>query len=341
MGGCFSAGLFARRNTTSGAGSSDRALELFEKSCAGGHGDGCLFAAQMIEEPYGPRGAGASPDAKVHPISDETLSRRDGLVDKACELGSADGCKRLGDVYLGKNRDKSLRGYSASCRSSIAPAECQASRKRLVDALEEQRLSCRRGVADACTRLGNVLYRVDAPRAVKLFVTEAQLRGVVELAGGMNAFVEQRTAEARRGDPFSELSEANDTTGDEKPPTKAHPTSGTRVATAPQLVVERLRVRGRLLKSDVQRRIELAVPSFQECRPRSKGRTAVGRAAFELVVDATGDVWRAHPKQSTLSAPTTGCLEAKLSKLGFSRPADGPAHVDLEVVLTVGEGADG
>lgn len=292
----------------------------FEKSCNGAHGEGCLFAAQMIDAPYGPIDTAAAPAAEApKTISDAEIAERERLLSRACELSPASSCKRFGDVLIGKNAVRAEAAYHTACRSSREPDACKAQRSKEVDTLERWRIGCTRSIADDCTRLGDALYAIDAPRALRLFIGECQLRGVESIAGGVGRFVADRAMSARSS--FVRSSGVS--------PAGA---SGPTVA----LVVSGVRVQGTVALVSVQRAFQMHGPELSACIAPFPKSTR-GRVVAEAVVDLTGDVWRAKATESTLTAAATECVLSVLREFGFG-PIAAPATLTLP--MTIGDEAE-
>jgi hypothetical protein len=313
-GGCFHAGNAHRERGALDFSGSEwrRGLDYFRKSCKGGYGDGCLLAAQMIEAPYA--APEAAPGGTPKAISDAELGDRESLLAASCKLGSAQGCKRLGDVLIGKNTPRARSAYEESCRTSAERDACKAARVHETDVAERWRSACTRGVADDCTRLGNLLYAVDVPRAVRLFESECALRGVESAAGGVGAFVEERVREARGG-----------IVDDRAPPAPADVS-----ASAPSLTFKVPEVHGELAIIEVDRVVRRHAGDIAGCFVGANlpSQTVLAK----LTVDRTGDVWRAEIAPSTPDpalARVAACLTKVFEGLTFLPPASGLATVDL------------
>jgi hypothetical protein len=294
-----------------------RSTELYRKSCDGGYADGCLFAAQAIEAPYANVEAPAPTELPKMILDAEVLGRQK-LLDRACALGSAPGCKRLGDVFIGKNGDKARAAYQKACRSGADAEGCEKARTHEVDVGEGFRDRCTHGDADACASLGDLLWSVDPPRAVRLFASECALRGVAEVVGGIGAFISQREREAAKGIPLSP---------EERP--RAAPQSN-----APVVVARTVSVAGGVAMVSADRVLAQHAEDFASCvaaLPKSPPTVV----SAKLIVDLTGDVFRA-----TLSGAVPEnvgpCLTGALEELVFARPG---AIASLDVSVTVGEPA--
>jgi hypothetical protein len=307
-GGCFQAGQGYQREAALDFASPTfaKAKLRFQKACDGGFGDGCLFAAQLIEAPH------ASPvldDAKAlpTPIGDDDIERRQELLVLACDRGSNDGCRRLGDVTIGKSEALARKGYLAACARGTDRDACRAARVKEVQAFERYRSGCKRQIADDCTALGNLVYRIDLPRALRLFRAEAELRGVVSVLGGVNAFVALRSKEARSAsvaDPTLERSATAVPGGFEE-----------------RLHLATIDVEGRVPKSSVGRviRRDLIAP-IASCVALDGDHAKEG-AAFDVesTVDLTGDVWRASVS-SKLPVRVAHCIEVAFTRAHFETP---------------------
>jgi hypothetical protein len=318
-GGCFQAGnLHRERGALDYAGSDlKKAQTYFKRSCDGGYGEGCLFAAQAIEAPYGPIDSDAAGSDPPKTISDDELSRRQSLLERACDLAPAVACKRLGDISIGKNASQAESAYHRACQSSREPAACMAQRSKEVQTLEQWRSACTRGVADACTHLGDALYAIDAPRAVRLFVNECKLRGVETIAGGLGRFVADRARSARGGrmGPPVALGGPN--------------------PNAPSVVLASSEVNGGVALVAVRRAVQVHQDQLAACASGlPKGTSAKLRT--ELVVDATGDAWRATPLETDLPGGSVQCMLSVLEDLAFDGPLSAPAKVEL--TLSIGGG---
>lgn len=318
-GGCFRAGNAHRQAGALDFSSADfkRARSYFKKSCDGGYGEGCLFAAQSIDAPYGPLDASSASDAPPKMISDEELAERQRLLERACKLDPVAACKRLGDVTIGKNAMQAETAYHRACESSREREACKAQRSKEVQTLEQWRSTCTRGGADACTHLGDALYTIDAPRAVRLFVNECKLRGVEALAGGLGRFVVERAHNPERSSASSPP--ARDGLGDK-----------------PSITLTSAGANGSVAVVVVERAIQMHRGELAACLSGvSKGDG--GKVRARLIVDLTGDVWRASPLESTLGLRDTECLVSVLGGLSFDGPLPAPATVD--VAFAVGSDA--
>jgi hypothetical protein len=320
-GGCRHAGNLYREKANFEFGSTDAlsAAGFFDKGCKGGDGDSCLFAAQMIEGPYDLDPTGA-PDAAPKTIEDAELARREKLLTLSCREGSTQGCKRLGDVLIGKDTGRATRAYVAACQSSTAAAACAAARRRETHLAEHYRSGCTRSVADDCTSLGDFLRTVDLPRAMRLFVAECELRGVADVAGGVGGFVRAR-ASSVRGVPLLQDGGA--------PANVAPPTPS---GAAVHVVVGPPSVKGQLALVEVTRAFGDHAADFQACAaratplpedvPSAQNAKPAGQVkdatVFHLVVDLTGDVWKATPDDSKFGADALSCFETTFERLRFT-----------------------
>src|SRR6476620_5814453 len=145
-GGCFHAGDQHRTKASRDGGDTElkRASEYFVKACNGGYADGCLMAAQMIEAPYA--AVDGAPGATApRRIGDGEILEREKWLTAACKRGSAAGCKRLGDVSIGKNADRARSAYEKACRAGASADACIAARGREVALAERWRNACTHG----------------------------------------------------------------------------------------------------------------------------------------------------------------------------------------------------
>lgn len=367
-GGCFHAGEQHRARAALDFGSAAWATsaDFFRKSCDGGYADGCLFAAQAVEAPFGsyaepasgelrsgpaaaqrpgelqngpaatrdPSGPRSGPAAAQNPgglprmIGDADVRLREQRLTRACTLGSAAGCKRLGDVLIGKASDKAREAYLKACGTSAEPAACAAARGREVDLAEQFRAACTHRQADACTSLGNFLFAVDPPRAARLFASECELRGTAEIAGGLGAFVRARAREAQKGIPLPEGARPA------PPPPGAVPADARTVS-----------VRGPVALVEVDRALSQRRDDLTTCMATLPASVPVSLSAT-LVVDRTGDVFRATVTDTDASSPrpggaagtppaVLGCLRANLEALSFTEPPAAPGDLPtVEVTIT-------
>lgn len=318
-GGCFEAGSAHRQRSALDFGSKEfkEARRYFKKSCDGAYGEGCLFAAQTIDAPFGPLDAAEAATTGPATISDNDLAERERLLQRACDLSPASTCKRLGDVLIGKSASRAEAAYHRSCKSSSEPDACRAQRSKEVSTLEQWRTGCTRGVADDCTRLGDALYVIDAPRAVRLFVAECQLRGVESLAGGLGRFVAERAASA---------------TASFEPSRAPRPASG---AGGPPLSVLTPTVQGAVALVAVQRALQMRSTELSSC-VAGLPVTARGKVVVEAVVDLTGDVWRAKATESSVGEAGTACLLAVIRDMGFGGPLSSLATLTLPIAIGAG-----
>jgi hypothetical protein len=183
-----------------------------------------------------------------------------------------------------------------------------------VNTLEQWRAGCTRGVADDCTRLGDALYVIDAPRAIRLFVAECRLRGVESVAGGLGRFVAERAASAKGS--FESLRGPRPEPGAGGPPV---------ALLAPT-------VQGTVAQVVVQRAMQMRLTELSSCVARLPTTTR-GKVVVEAVVDLTGDVWRAKATESTLGDAETACMLATIREIGFGDPLSAPATVTLPIAI--------
>jgi hypothetical protein len=328
-GGCFHAAEQYRGRAALDFGGSDwrKSADLFRRSCDGGYADGCLFAAQAIEAPYTAEGVdgaeGAASVKKKMPtsamalpsmISDSEVRTREQRLVKACSLGSAAGCKRLGDVLIGKASDRAQTAYVTACRAGSAPRDCEAARSHEVELGEGFRAGCTHRQADQCTLLGNLLFAVDPPRAMRLFASECELRGVADLSGGFGGFVRGREAEAAKGIVL--------------------PDGAPRAALPPgTLPVEAhaTRVAGELALVEVDRALSVHRDELTACVAKVPASDEL-KLVIQLVVDRTGDVWRASIGEGRLPPSAANCVIAFLETLSLSEPRGGLATVEVRLL---------
>jgi hypothetical protein len=319
-GGCFHAGDQHRQRAGLDVGSDAwrRARGFFVKSCDGRYGDGCLFLAQMVEAPYAPIDAEQSGKEAPKTISDAEVLEREKRLSLACDAASRAGCKRLGDVLIGKNAARAVDAYGKACQTGPEVEACKAARTREVDIAERWRTGCTRGIADDCSRLGDLLFAVDPPRAGRLFVSECQLRGVTELAGGVGRFVRDRVLEAKRGIPaFVD-------------PSAPAPRGGP--PDAPSVDVLPVTVSGQVAIVEVDRMLRAHVPDLTTCVARLP-KTARGTVGGQLIVDLTGDVWRATLTATGLPGDVSTCMQSALEALALSSPGGGTATVAITIAI--------
>jgi hypothetical protein len=320
-GGCFHAGDQHRARAGLDLGSKDAraASEYFQKACDGGYGDGCLMLAQALESPYAQPGPEAGGPAAPRTISDADVLSRENRLSRACDHGSQAGCKRLGDVLIGKSAERALAAYGKACAVGAEPEACKAARAKEVAVAERWREACTHDVADDCARLGDLLFAVDPPRAMRLFVAEGQLRGVAELSSGIGGFVRGRVQEARQGVPA------------EAEPKRPAAAAGEAL---PTLDVLSPQVNGAVAIVQIDRVLHQRSEDLTTCMVKMP-RGAVERFSVHLVVDLTGDVWRATATPAPGATPAGACLEAALEAFAFGPPGPpAPAFVDLTLAFT-------
>ncbi|MBM4364088.1 MAG: hypothetical protein FJ104_15515 [Deltaproteobacteria bacterium] len=306
QGGCFYAAEALRRtaggDVTGPVG--DRLRALYARSCDGGEGAACLMLAELVSlaHPAPEPGSVVSPSARV---SDAELAERESRLVRGCDLGHAPSCRRLGDALIGRSSDRAGAAYAAACDAGSDKEACRAARAREVATAEAWRVGCTSGAASGCERLGDLLFAVDPLRALRLFAVERQLRGI---PGEELEFLRERLARAARGLPSLEPS---------GPVTPLDP-GAVRVQAGLPVVT------GQLAIVEVDAVLRRANPSLGRCvAAEVPGR----EEAFELVVDRTGDVYRAVPRGAGLGAPAVACLSRELEALEFSAPPSGVVKV--------------
>jgi hypothetical protein len=315
-GGCFHAGNLRRERAALDFQGTDfhRAVEYFGRSCDGGYADGCLLAGEMIAAPYTPDPAAD----KQKMITDaEVLAREKRLV-LACSRGSAAGCKRLGDVLIGKNAARATAAYAKACNGTSAPEDCKKARQNEVDQAEKWRVACTRNVADDCARLGELLYQVDPPRAVRLFAAECALRGVAQLVGGVDRFVHDRI-EAARVAPLEGVSGR---------PTPAAPGGHAFEVLSP--VVD-----GSVAVTEVLRAFNTHAGEVAACLDRG-GSHVPAELGLALVVDRTGDTFQTQVSPPGTPAAVATCLESVTEGFTFTPP---PSAAQVTLTLRIHDAA--
>jgi hypothetical protein len=273
----------------------------------------------MIEAPYVPDPAFDGPGAPKT-ISDKEVVSREKRLGLACSRKSARGCKRLGDVLIGKNADHAKAAYAKACDAGASASECKKARTAEVDQAEGWRLACVRHVADDCARLGDLLYQVDPPRAVRLFESECELRGVAEIVGGVAHFVHDRIEQARfRAMPAS---------SGIAPADRKNPPAHSFEVISPA-------IRGPVAASEVLHAFLVNGPELSACIDLDRAH-APGELGLELVVDATGDVFRARATAPSAPPRVVQCIESVVSAMTFGPP---PAAALVSLTLRVREPA--
>jgi hypothetical protein len=311
-GGCFHAAELYRTRAALDfkSGNFEKAARYFEKACDGKHADGCLFAAQMIEAPYAATDD-AEGDAMPPLVSDKEVLAREQRLVRACDYGSAAGCKRLGDVLVGKNLARALEAYKKACEKGREASACVDARTNDAQVFERFREPCTRGVADDCTRLGTLLFSVDPPRAVRLFASECELRGVASLAGSAGRFVRARLRDARRGVPFP-------------------PKDDGAVGGALLFDVRAEGVQGKLAFVEVDRGLKQRAPALGSCALGVPSGSA-GQAKLRLTVDLTGDVYTTEVVESSLPPAVSECIARSFEAVAFGSTVTELTTVDAIV----------
>lgn len=313
-GGCFHAGQQYRAKAGLDFESPDfrRAEEYFRKSCDGRFGDGCLLLADLIEQPFGVLDGDGPGTSLPKPMPDASMRDRERRLEQGCGVGTITACKRLGDVLIGQDPTRSATAYDRACGKSAEPGGCTASRHHEVELAERWRASCAHGVADDCSRLGNLLFAVDVPRAVRLFRAEGQLRGVESVTGGPDGFVRLRVREASRGIVTDEAQTV---------PAPSGPLPA--VSVLPPVIT------GQVAVVEVDRAISRLKEELGACAAVDVPKERALELA--LIVDRTGDVFRATVTRTELSPAATGCAEARLGALAFTPPPAGIARIELKL----------
>ncbi|HVW25439.1 MAG TPA: hypothetical protein VHC69_08710 [Polyangiaceae bacterium] len=298
-GGCFHAGNLLRERAALDFQGADfrRASQYFGRSCDGGYADGCLLAGEMIAAPFTPDPSAESQKT----ISDADVVAREKRFDRACSRGSAAGCKRLGDALIGKNAERATAAYSKACGGTSAPADCRNARQGEVEQAEKWRLGCTRNVADDCTKLGDLLYMVDPPRAVRLFMAECALRGVAQLVGGVDRFVHDRIESAR-------IATA------ESPPSALETD-----AAAHRFDVLSPTVDGSVAVTEVLRAFQGHAGQLAACLDLGDHHVPE-ELGLELIVDLTGDTFRTRISPPATPIEVARCLESVTDGFEFTPP---------------------
>jgi hypothetical protein len=317
-GGCFHAAELYRTRAALDfkSGDFERAARYFEKACDGKHADGCLFAAQMLEAPYAAPDD-AEGDAMPPLIPDKDVVAREQRLVRACDYGSAAGCKRLGDVLVGKNEARAIEAYKKACEKGREAAACVEARTNDAHVFERFRKPCTRGVGDDCTQLGALLFSVDPPRAVRLFASECELRGVASVAGSAGRFVRSRVRDARRGALL--------------PPGDERADAGSSLFDARAEAVQ-----GKLAFVEVDRGLKRRARAFGSCAQGAPSGIA-GQARLRLTVDLTGDVYRAEVVESSLPPAVSQCIARSLEAVAFGGAVPELTTVDALVTAAGGE----
>jgi hypothetical protein len=312
-GGCFHAGQNAREKAGSDTSGADfhHAADYFVKSCDGHFADGCLMAAQMVEAPYAQVDVEGAGDPNARAISDAELELRGQRLELACTNGSAGGCKKLGDSLIGKSADEALVAYGKACASGADADACKAARAKEVSVADGWRLGCTHRVADDCTRLGDLLFATDPPRAVRLFIAECALRGVAELDGGLGNFVRARARQARAGIPTSAPLPVDLARGE-----TVNVTVGT--------------VAGQVSIVEAERDFVAHRGEMGACLSATPANF-VAKIPVKLVVDQTGAVYRATLGQSTLPSAAAACIRTVFESVAVTAPVAGLATLEASI----------
>ena len=307
-GGCFHAAELYRTRAALDfkSGDFEKAARYFDRACDGKHADGCLFAAQMLEAPFAAPDD-APNDAMPPLISDKDVMAREQKLVRSCDYGSPAGCKRLGDVLVGKNLERAVEAYKKACEKGREAAACVEARTKDAQVFERFREPCTRRVGDDCTRLGALLFALDPPRAVRLFASEYELRGVASVAGSAGQFVRARIRDAKKG---------------VLPPVEGQPSGGATI-----FDVRAEGVKGKLAFVEVDRGLKQRAPALDSC---ARGPSSTGQAKLRLVVDLTSDVYRADVLESSLPPAVSDCIARSLEAVAF-----GSAVTELTTVEAV------
>lgn len=313
-GGCFHAGQQYRARAGFDFSSADfrRAEDYFRKSCDGKFGDGCVLLAELIEGPFGGNDAERAGSELPKAMPDGSMHERERALDQGCSLGSIMACKRLGDVLIGKDASRAKAAYDKSCGASTDATACRNARANEVSQAEKWHAACSRGVADDCSRLGNLLYAVDVPRAIRLFVSECELPGVAAVTGGVDGFVRLRAGEASRGI----------VTGERPSLPKA---SGP----LPTLTILPPTVTGGVPVAEVDRAFQQLGEELRSCA--AIGKPQIGALELSLTVDRTGDAFRAAVTRTDLSPAASDCAKSLVDALAFAPPTGGLADVEVKL----------
>lgn len=299
--GCFRAGQVLHRQSGLDDSSTawTRARSYFDKACSGGFAEGCLFAAQMIEAPFGV--------ASSQYVSDAALAERQALLQKACDAKLPAACKRLGDVLIGKHAGQATSAYEAACQLEPHADECVKARSREVQAFAEYESRCKRGLPDDCARLGYLVYRIDVPRAARIFQAEYALRGLQRLLSEQK-FVSDQIAAAKT----ARVPVPGAGRGREEPAPDA------RLVELAGVTVE-----GRLARAPAERKLRENQAAFAACAAAEAPGSSV---SVDMAVDRTGDVWRTVAS-GDWSPAAIRCLRDVANAIRFLPPLGDVARV--------------
>ncbi|MCC6622393.1 MAG: sel1 repeat family protein [Deltaproteobacteria bacterium] len=166
---------FARRDRPLGPELARRARPLVERACSGGHRDGCVELATLVEDDDAPRarrlleegcearhGLSCAGLAWLHARGRAGLAddpaRVTALAKKACELGDGWGCYEVALREAGPGRAPDAKKVARACELGSGAA-CDAVAREGFDsgdasrvrrAFEQVAARCRRGDAEAC-----------------------------------------------------------------------------------------------------------------------------------------------------------------------------------------------
>src|SRR5690606_30992875 len=99
------------------------------------------------------------------------------LLERGCELGDAEACRRLGDHLLFDGFDEAEAAYRRACR---APGECEAELATTMQALRRDQRTCETGDAGACERLLHGLATRNHDAGYQAAERVCKLRGLTE-----------------------------------------------------------------------------------------------------------------------------------------------------------------
>jgi hypothetical protein len=351
-GGCMAAGLgwIRKRHQLPGAKYArygrgnpeedrhiDTAERFYRSACELDVADGCVFAVKLDDKRF-EYTLDLSEDPSwvpMNPLLDAAaLTRRQTALRRACELGSGEGCRRLGASFVGVDELAADKAFERSCELTGAPGDaCLALERGVVPKAAVLARGCGKPKADDCNALGDLVFTVDPARA-PLFWTKAHgIRGEAESdqlsyhVVGRSQFVLSR---AERGYNTSPEWPA-------PPPPLPAPELLNEAAGKIEVHLSVTKViSGKYPEEAVRRAMERVRPAALRCCAAGVVRYANLQGAFLIYfkIDPTGDPFRVGTGGNVPDGDAVSCVARVVDDIVLPAPKHGPVLLSQRFILS-------
>jgi hypothetical protein len=325
----------------------ERAEAYYGSACDLGVGDGCLYTVALHDHQFqivpNPDTDGSMLTSRLkQPLMDmRALARRRTTLQRACALGSHEGCRRLGASFVGEDHATATDAFERSCRLTGDSSDtCLERERRLVPRAAELAHRCEQPKADDCNALAALIFTVDPARAPMIWAKAHRIRGMGDwgLARHIAFSVSEALWEAQRG--YEE----------ERAPSGRQPAE-TPPPTPEQVEEAAAKLEVRLSEMTVDRAYSEAVlrevfdrlrPALLRCYAISFSNHAAtaaswgylplrGRVMVRFVIDPTGDPFSLAGGGDIPDGAVVNCAVRLFEDLSLPPPKQGPVRVSLPI----------